>query len=173
MDDRKGYVSGLFGCLDDVLLCLVGTLAPCYLAAWTIRTTQGDDGCDLVWCMVGGAPLLCGSFCCLCGECWVARSAVHGAYDLHQDVCPRIIMCIFCAPCMLCQDAREVKARHRARPTSEAAPLLAAPSLNTPQQARTAMTSARPNSAGPGPAVPPRYSTPTTVPPLPVAAMTS
>jgi Cys-rich protein (TIGR01571 family) len=108
------YSTPLCACCDDMPVCFASLVAPCYLSAWVMSNARGEEGCDGPWCVISGLGCLVCNVACLWADAWAARSHVLHAYNMHQDVCPRIFLCVGCCWCMLCQDAREVKARRRA-----------------------------------------------------------
>ena len=110
----EGYKTGLLDCFGDIETCAVGCCCPCYLSARNIGKAQPGDGLNLVWCFVG---------CCgpMLASLWVGRDKVQTKYGIKsEEPIRRYVGAWFCGPCMICQDAREIKQRGDAVPITQA-----------------------------------------------------
>jgi len=95
------WQSGLFGCFDDVKVCLVSCFCPfCQLA--TQKATVEDHPCGIM-------DLLTVCLCtCCCGI--VVRGKVREKYQISGNLVGDIVGACFC-PCALAQQTRELQSR--------------------------------------------------------------
>ncbi|CAF4124369.1 unnamed protein product [Rotaria sordida] len=102
------WSTGLFDCFDDCGVCLYGyCCAPC-LFGENAEKIDGSNCCGscCLWYLLAQCSL-----CCLIhmGK----RQALRNRYGLDED-CNDCLATTFCAPCAICQEARELKYRSAA-----------------------------------------------------------
>lgn len=92
---HHSYSTGLLDCFSDFGICVQTTFCPCVTTALnTAKSHDRDCGCD---------SLL------ICNNPYWDRQLIRERKDIGGDVCSDICACLFCYPCFLCQDAREIK----------------------------------------------------------------
>jgi len=98
----------LFGCCDDLGSCCYGYWClPCLFGS---NTEKIDDS---------NCVLMCCAYCCLaqCYLCWIPhwlkREKLRNKFGLKEDPCGDCPVTLFCGPCAVCQEAREMKSRDR------------------------------------------------------------
>ncbi|NP_001086327.1 cornifelin homolog B [Xenopus laevis] len=87
--------SDVFDCCEDMGTCLCGTFVPCILAC-KVSKDYGECCC---------LP-------CLFGSVLAVRTGIRERYHIEGSICNDWVCLSFCAPCTLCQMARELKARN-------------------------------------------------------------
>ena len=89
------YRTSLLGCLDDLNICLTGCCClPC-LNGDNLSKVRNEH-CTVCHVMFPVAPF------------WI-RQFIRENRRLPKDCGNDCIMSYFCAPCFICQDAREIK----------------------------------------------------------------
>ncbi|KAL6489498.1 hypothetical protein MHYP_G00032390 [Metynnis hypsauchen] len=88
------WSSNLFDCCDDCGICLCGTFIPCCLGC-KIAQDHGESCC---------LPYLPGALVAL-------RTSIRDKYLISGSICDDWIVMSCCAPCGLCQMAREQQMR--------------------------------------------------------------
>jgi Cys-rich protein (TIGR01571 family) len=97
------WKSELFGCFEDVPVCLLGWCCSCYLFGQNAQQITGDE--TIISCVK--YALLAG--CCL--QCLVhkpQRIKFRNDRNLEEKPNDLVATCI-CSPCANCQEARELK----------------------------------------------------------------
>ncbi len=102
---------GLFGCFDNLTVCIITYFAPCY--------TQGK-----VAESVGENCLLCGLALCvpildIYAICSI-RQKVRETKNIEGGLVGDLLVTLCCAPCALCQEAQETGALGMASDAGEA-----------------------------------------------------
>jgi Cys-rich protein (TIGR01571 family) len=100
------FLAGLFDCFDDTNICLYGLFCPCYLFGENVKRTRSTItlscpcflyACDMMYCV-----------------CWYRhrqqRFNLRSYYELPSG-CGDYPTAVFCGPCALCQEARELNIR--------------------------------------------------------------
>ena len=100
-------IETLFGCFNDMGSCLYGF---CCLPCLFGTNAEKVDGTTCVG-MCCAYMLL--TECYLCGlPHYVTRKKLREKFNLEEDEqCNDILTVIFCSPCGICQEARELKSR--------------------------------------------------------------
>ncbi|UJR19102.1 hypothetical protein I4U23_022233 [Adineta vaga] len=103
---NRPWNTSLFGCFDDIPLCCCGYwCSPC-LFGINVEKIDGSScvGCGLAY---GVSSLF--------ALCWIPhmfkRKVLRDKYNLKAEPCHDCLVSAFCAPCSLCQEAREIKSR--------------------------------------------------------------
>lgn len=89
------YSTGLLSCFSDCGICVQTCFCPCVTKMMNTSRVH-DQECD------------CDS-CCICNSAYWDRQLLRARKNMVQDKCGDCCVCCFCRPCMLCQDAREIK----------------------------------------------------------------
>lgn len=89
------WSSDLFGCLDDIEVCLCGTFCPC-IHCCMLADTMGECFC---------VPYLPGARAAM-------RTSLRHRYNIQGTIASDAIVSWCCLQCALCQMARELKSRH-------------------------------------------------------------
>eukprot|EP01062_Namystynia_karyoxenos_P006482 TRINITY_DN12274_c0_g1_i1.p1 TRINITY_DN12274_c0_g1~~TRINITY_DN12274_c0_g1_i1.p1 ORF type:complete len:120 (+),score=26.79 TRINITY_DN12274_c0_g1_i1:127-486(+) len=95
--DRHTWNSGLFGILDDLEVCVKGTLCPFYLAGRTKADVEGRP--------MNFLDMLC------CPSEYQVRQQIRSRFNLGYSPWYDCCVNFWCWQCMICQDQREVKLR--------------------------------------------------------------
>ncbi|CAF1302528.1 unnamed protein product [Adineta steineri] len=97
--------SGLFDCFNDSSICLYGCFCTPCLYGKNAEKIDGSSCCNsgCLWYLMSGWSL-----CCLTHM--PKRKALRNRFDLQED-CNDCVATTFCAPCAICQEARELKSR--------------------------------------------------------------
>ncbi|CAF1395598.1 unnamed protein product [Rotaria sp. Silwood1] len=110
--------SGLFDCFNDCGICLYGYCCTPCLFGENAERIDGSSCCGscCLWYLLSGFSL-----CCLIHMS--KRRALRNRFSLEED-CNDCLATTFCAPCAICQEARELKYRSVASPVLASAPVL-------------------------------------------------
>ena len=95
------YSNGVFGCFSDIQTCVTGTVCPCWLNGMNYAVLRGEQF-DCMHC------------CAIHHPFWVRRDVEKK----ENDEVNKWIDCAFswfCAPCMICQDARALGSFEKAK----------------------------------------------------------
>ena len=106
-DPHGWLLETLFGCFNDLSSCLYGFFClPCLFGS----NAEKIDGTN---CIGMCCAYLVLSQCYLCGvPHYITRKKLREKYNLKEDEdCADILTVIFCSPCGICQEARELKFR--------------------------------------------------------------
>lgn len=97
---QAGWNYNLFGCFEDKNLCMLSTFCPCYVFGKVAYTV--DKSC-LLWGILLLIPFV--------NLIAFGRIRYHVRKTVHIDgVCSDdCVLTMFCAPCALVQEAREVQ----------------------------------------------------------------
>ncbi|CAF1500650.1 unnamed protein product [Rotaria magnacalcarata] len=104
--DVWGWNTGLFDCLDDKEICLMGLFCPCVLFHSNVRRTPSVITYRCPGLQYALSHILCS---CASNEHF-QRSNLTFAYSI-PTTCNSWPVSIFCTPCALCQEARELNIR--------------------------------------------------------------
>ncbi|KAM3363531.1 Cell number regulator 1 [Capsicum baccatum] len=102
------WSTGLCHCFDDPANCLVTCVCPCITFGQISEIlNKGTTSCASRGALYGllgvtGLPSLYSCF---------YRSKMRGQYDLEEAPCVDCLVHVFCEPCALCQEYRELKNR--------------------------------------------------------------
>ncbi|XP_060193608.1 cell number regulator 2-like [Lycium barbarum] len=102
------WSTGLCHCFDDPANCLVTCVCPCItfgqISEILNKGTTSCAGRGALYGLLGltGFPSLYSCF---------YRSKMRGQYDLEEAPCVDCLVHVFCEPCALCQEYRELKNR--------------------------------------------------------------
>lgn len=149
--------------MQDPEACLWGTLAPCLLYAVIKRNVfnpaaSGDNGTSLSISGVNPCDVLVyfgnvifDYWCCICYGCRApslgnSRYGIRSKYNLVMAPCDDGQVHLFCHPCALCQESREVIARNRVL-YPQVSTVVAAPTVVTQPPAAAVMVPAAPAPA--------------------------
>ncbi|GMH33219.1 hypothetical protein BSKO_01053 [Bryopsis sp. KO-2023] len=121
MSGEKDWSTGLFGCLDDAGLCVWGLFCTACLFGENVSSlTQVQSQQDLINKV---PPPVASGCCCPCllyslttVYCWCCvgglnRRDLREKYGLRHEPCGDCTVHMFCSPCAVCQEARELKVR--------------------------------------------------------------
>jgi len=91
--------TNLFGCLDDIVVCLIVMFIPCYQGG--LNKAKADERewhfCDC---------------CCWAGNVeYYTRQQLRKKYGLSTDEIMDAILLLFCGTCVTCQHANEMKSK--------------------------------------------------------------
>ena len=99
------WKTGLFGCFSDMGSCLMTCCCPCVQYGQNYEAMNGEG------CFAQGAIFAvlayCGLSCCIHKD---FRAGLRNKYNLDEG-CGDCLTTCFCAPCAICQEAREIKGR--------------------------------------------------------------
>ena len=89
------YANGVFGCFSDFPICIYGAFCPCCLNGKNHARLRSEEctACHVINCT---SPY------------WIRKDLEKKNGESNSDV----IDCLFvwfCAPCAICQDARDLK----------------------------------------------------------------
>lgn len=101
------FSAGLTGCFDDIPICIIGWLCPCYLFGQNAEKVRGSSA---ISACLGYACLnfICGVGCLLHHP---VRGELRNAHDIIEEPNDWIAAIPCCAGCAHCQEARELKYR--------------------------------------------------------------
>ncbi|XP_063684340.1 uncharacterized protein LOC134818632 [Bolinopsis microptera] len=95
------WSSPLFGCFDDIGICLIAWFVPC------VTIGQNAEGAGVSDCLIGGllslVPLV--NIFCL----FKIRGAIREKYNLEGSPVMDLVMILCCPLCTISQEARELK----------------------------------------------------------------
>lgn len=134
------WSSGICACFDDMPSCCVGVFCPCFLFgknAESLGSGTLAGSCMthfILWGVVNG-------LCCLLTEgallgipgtvvaCYACgyRKALRAKYNLQEAPCGDLTTHIFCHPCAICQEYREIRERGGSSGSSLQLPAVSAP----------------------------------------------
>ncbi|KAG2489090.1 hypothetical protein HYH03_012316 [Edaphochlamys debaryana] len=103
---RVSWSSGMGSICDDTRLCLQGCFCTSCLFGSNYAALR-DTGCWGPCCLY---------FWCRCMVCMFAsdvRHEIRAKYNLRPEPCNDLVTHLFCSPCALCQEAREVRYQER------------------------------------------------------------
>eukprot|EP01106_Pelomyxa_sp_JSP_P002374 TRINITY_DN13610_c0_g1_i1.p1 TRINITY_DN13610_c0_g1~~TRINITY_DN13610_c0_g1_i1.p1 ORF type:complete len:106 (+),score=18.08 TRINITY_DN13610_c0_g1_i1:22-318(+) len=93
------FDAGLFGCFDDIMICLQGFFVPCFLSAHT-KAKLDERECHLCDC------------CCYNFNVeWFNRQQIRSKYGMDFNFIMDCVFVTFCTNCVACQQSREVNER--------------------------------------------------------------
>jgi len=106
VNNRENYQlqSTLCGCTEDWKICCCGLWCPCAQCGYNKAAMDGR-ACHC-------------SDCLCCPIEYFTRAQLRSAYNEGQysSACADSCTCLFCLPCMICQDARELTRLQGRRP---------------------------------------------------------
>jgi len=103
----KDYLESLCGCLNDAHICCYGCWCCCCLYGQNAAKIDNHSTC-LTHCCAYSLMSLIG---CCCFIHAVERGQLREKYGLEEHVCGDCFITCCCAPCAICQEAREIKTR--------------------------------------------------------------
>lgn len=103
------FEEGLCDCFANCPVCLVVTFVPCGICcvqakAYDNATQQGMGFPFLCYCVAGLVN------CCCIGMA-VMRGKIRNRFNINGSIVHDICCHIWCSPCAVCQEYREVKRR--------------------------------------------------------------
>ncbi|KAH0464912.1 hypothetical protein IEQ34_005015 [Dendrobium chrysotoxum] len=122
--DPSQWSSGICACCDDMQSCIIGTICPCFLFGKNAEFLGSGTlaGSCMTHFILWG---LVNSLCCLfsggilaffpgamvaCYACGY-RKALRAKYKLQEAPCGDLTTHLFCHPCAICQEYREIRER--------------------------------------------------------------
>ncbi|KAK9842886.1 hypothetical protein WJX74_003909 [Apatococcus lobatus] len=119
---RQDWSASLFGCCGDCGICCYGCWCLCCLFGDNHSKAMGS-GCVGPSCIY----YLLASIGCQCFYAGPLRKEIRAQYSLQERPCNDCCVHWCCAPCAVCQEAREIKQRRNvpqaAYVTTTAAPM--------------------------------------------------
>jgi Cys-rich protein (TIGR01571 family) len=99
---KSEWHTGLCDCCQSPCICISGILCPCCLFG---RNAKGitDEGCI--------SNCLCYLLCCPPLQHSGLRRKIRNKWNLPEDPCNDCCVALFCGPCGMCQEAREIEYR--------------------------------------------------------------
>ncbi|CAF0981281.1 unnamed protein product [Rotaria magnacalcarata] len=99
------WKAGLFGCFEDIPICLLGWCCGCYLFGQNAEQIDGSNK----FAMCCGYACLSGCYlCCILHK--PRREALRNAFNLEENPSDFLATCC-CSGCAVCQEAIELKQR--------------------------------------------------------------
>ncbi|KAH0793431.1 putative Cys-rich domain containing protein [Histomonas meleagridis] len=91
----QDYSGGTFGCFKDIKICLYGCFCAACLNGENHSKIRSED-CTICHCIEPIAPY------------WIRKGVLSKKGKDTNDNCADCLITCFCAPCVICQDAREL-----------------------------------------------------------------
>jgi len=95
MEANSLYPYGLFGCLNDISVCLYGTCCTLCLNADNLARVRGEQ-CEIH------------HLCCIYHPFWV-RQELKRKSRFGYDFCSDGVVMELCMPCAICQEANAIR----------------------------------------------------------------
>ncbi|KAB8087644.1 cell number regulator 2 isoform X1 [Oryza sativa Japonica Group] len=112
MQDQAAPVpwsTDLFDCFDDSSNCFMTWLCPCITFGQIAEIVdRGSSSCGTSGSLYALVFLVTG---CSCIYSCIYRSKLRSQYGLQETPCPDCLVHLWCEPCALCQEYRELKKR--------------------------------------------------------------
>ncbi|KAJ8324226.1 hypothetical protein BDV3_001912 [Batrachochytrium dendrobatidis] len=101
---KESFTHGLFDCFGDFGTCILSCCCPCVTYGQNLQRAEGKDGCcmDATFYLF---TMFCGLHSC-CG-CY-GRGRVRHATNITEGSVGDCCAHLFCAPCALTQEKREL-----------------------------------------------------------------